>query len=49
MTFLVGDEWFQTQRMSRTALAISGFIIVYAFGFGALMHAAFSYFGVTLT
>jgi ferrous iron transport protein B len=37
------------ERGMRTALAIAGFIIVYAFGFGALMHAAFSYFGVTLT
>jgi len=37
------------ERGTRVALAIAGFIIVYAFGFGALMHAAFQYFGVTLT
>lgn len=37
------------ERGMRTALAIAGFIIVYAFGFGALMHAAFVHFGVTLT
>ena len=37
------------ERGMRAALAIAGFIIVYAFGFGALMHAAFTYFGVTLT
>jgi ferrous iron transport protein B len=37
------------ERGTKVALAIAGFIIVYAFGFGALMHAAFQYFGVTLT
>ena len=37
------------ERGTRVALAIAGFIIVYAFGFGALMHAAFQYFGVKLS
>jgi len=37
------------ERGTRVALAIAGFIIIYAFGFGALMHAAFQYFGVQLT
>ena len=37
------------ERGTRVALAIAAFIVVYAFGFGALMHAAFRYFGVTLS
>ena len=37
------------ERGTRASLAIAGFIIVYSFGIGALMQAAFRYFAVTLT
>ena len=37
------------ERGTKAALAIAAFIIVYAFGFGALMQAALRYFSVTLT
>lgn len=37
------------ERGTKTALAIAGFIIVYSFGIGALMHAIFQFFGVTLS
>ena len=37
------------ERGMRVALAISGFIVVYAFGAGAVLNAAFHYFKVTLT
>ncbi len=37
------------ERGTKTALAIAGFIVVYSFGVGALMHAALQFFSVTLT
>ncbi len=37
------------ERRLKPALAIAAFIMVYAFGFGALMNAAFRAFSVTLT
>ncbi|HEY3052767.1 MAG TPA: ferrous iron transport protein B [Thermoanaerobaculia bacterium] len=37
------------ERGMRSALAIAGFIVVYAFGIGLLMNAAFRFFSVTLT
>ena len=37
------------ERGTKTALAIAGFIIVYSFGIGALMHAAFRLFSVSLS
>jgi ferrous iron transport protein B len=37
------------ERGMRTALAISAFIIAYAFGIGVVMNAAFRFFSVTLT
>jgi ferrous iron transport protein B len=37
------------ERGARSALAIAGFIIVYAFGIGALMNAAFHFFSIRLT
>ncbi len=37
------------ERGTRAALAIAAFIVVYSFGIGALMHAAFRYFSVMLT
>jgi ferrous iron transport protein B len=37
------------ERGKRTALAIAAFIVVYAFGVGALLNAALRFFSVTLT
>ena len=37
------------ERGMRVALAIAGFIVVYAFGAGAVLNAAFHFFKVTLT
>jgi len=37
------------ERGTKSALAIAGFIIVYSFGIGALMHAVLRFFSVTLT
>jgi len=37
------------ERGKRAALAIAAFIVLYAFGIGALMNAAFRLFSVTLT
>lgn len=36
------------ERGTKAALAIAGFIIVYSFGVGALMHATLQYFSVSL-
>jgi ferrous iron transport protein B len=36
------------ERGVRAGTAVAAFIVVYAFGIGAAMHAAFTFFGVTL-
>jgi hypothetical protein len=36
------------ERGARMGWAIAGFIIVYSFGIGVLMNAAFRFFGVSL-
>jgi len=36
------------ERGTKMGFAMAGFIIVYSFGIGFLMHAAMQFFGVTL-